>query len=141
MITREAPVLVVDDDPDDRSFIVEALKMAGVTHIIKTANNGREAIDQLQSGRKPTLLLLDIKMPLMNGFEVLEWMKAKKILVPVVMLSGSAQPSDIERAYRLGAGGFLVKPASLEELSRMMQSVKDFWLQYNYSPQTEIGPL
>jgi len=121
--------------------VLEALKMAGVQHPIEIATNGQEALERLSSGKPLSLVLLDIKMPIKDGFQVLEGMKDRIIGIPVIILSGSAQPSDIEKAYRLGANAFLVKPASLEKLAQMMDGVKRFWLESNFTVFKAKGPL
>jgi len=81
-------------------------------------------------------LLLDIKMPGADGFEVLAWLRqtAKIHAIPVIMLSGSAQEKDILRCYTLGANAFLVKPSSLATLKEMMDAIKSFWCDFNHLP-------
>src|SRR5581483_1033959 len=109
---------------------------------IRTAANGREAIDYIAGAGifedrnihpAPALILLDIKMPYADGFEVLAWVREapERRGLPVLMLTGSCQPKDVRQAYALGANGFLVKPASLETFERMMIAVKQFWLEFN----------
>lgn len=142
MSKRDAPILVVDDDPADRDFAVDSLKIAGVTGPIETASNGQEAIDYV-SGKGayadrsrfplPCLILLDIKMPLMDGFDVVDWIRRSERVatIPIIMLSGSGHEQDIERAYIAGANGYLVKPANLSLLAEIMKAVKAYWLDFN----------
>lgn len=140
-----AAVLIVDDDADDRAFIMDALASCGVAPPrVQAVVNGREALDYL-AGRGsyadreahpfPCLVLLDIKMPLLDGFETLSELRASESYqaVPVVMLSGSAQPGDIKKAFRLGANAFMVKPAALARLQEMMRAVVAFWFECNVS--------
>jgi CheY-like chemotaxis protein len=140
-----AVVLVVDDDPDDRTFIADALAACGLkAPRVQAVEDGRQALDFL-SGQgpyadrekhpMPCLVLLDIKMPVLDGFETLSKLRSSEAydLLPVVMLSGSAQPGDIKRAFSLGANAFLVKPAGLARLRDMMRAVVDFWFECNAS--------
>ena len=109
--------------------------------------DGQEAIDYLQGGAKyadreahplPDLLLLDLKMPKLNGFDVLSWLRRqpglKRLLVTV--LTSSDQPKDINRAYDLGANSYLLKPHNSGELSELVKRVQKYWLEINQVPVT-----
>jgi two-component system response regulator len=138
-----AVILIVDDDPDDRAFVADALAACGVAAPrVQLVVNGRQALDYLaglgpyasrESHPLPCLVLLDIKMPVLDGLETLSAMRSSEAwdTIPVVMLTGSAQPSDIKRAFSLGANAFMVKPASLARLKEMMRAVVQFWLENN----------
>ncbi len=141
-----ATLLLVDDDSNDRSFALDAIAAAGENApAVRELADGRAAIDYL-AGRgayaargefpQASLVILDIKMPMLDGFEVLTWIRSVEELdtVPVLMLTGSAQPDDIFRAFKLGANAFMVKPASLPQLKSMMRAVVDFWFGCNVSP-------
>src|SRR6185369_15415772 len=114
-------ILQVEDDPNDVFFLQRALKKAGVLNPIQVARDGQEAIDYLQGVGKfadreqfplPALILLDLKLPLVMGLDVLKWIRQEAgLTVPIVLLTASAQESDIAAAYCLGANGFLVKPS------------------------------
>ncbi len=135
-----APViLVAEDDPNDVFFLRRAFQKAGVKCHILDVSNGQEAIFYLQGSAPytnrmdyplPQLLLLDLKMPLMNGFDVLEWLRAKPELaqMPAVVLSSSGHAEDMTRAQRLGARGYLVKPSDLAQLSQLAKEVEAKWL-------------
>lgn len=149
MTAQETPLLIVDDDPADREFVVDSLKIAGVLRPIRTAEHGRQAIDYLSgagiySDRKrnplPCLIITDLKMPLTDGFELLDWVRrtGRMACLPVLMLSGSSQDRDVERAYAMGANGFLVKPVSLTRLADMMAAVKAYWLDFNLAPAQSV---
>jgi CheY-like chemotaxis protein len=118
-----APILVAEDDEDDFLFLRRAIRQAGVENPILRFRDGSELIKFLQqiptsearsSVTAPWLLLLDITMPMMNGFQVLEWLGAHQGLPKIrpVMLSGSYRTEDIQRALAMGATDYLMKPIS-----------------------------
>jgi CheY-like chemotaxis protein len=117
------PILVAEDDEDDFLFLRRAIRQAAIENPILRFRDGSELIKFLEqipsseassSAHSPWLLLLDIMMPLMNGFEVLEWLKSHQGLPRLrpVMLSGSYRTEDIQRALALGATDYLMKPIS-----------------------------
>jgi CheY-like chemotaxis protein len=117
------PILVAEDDEDDFLFLRRAIRQAAVENPILRFRDGSELVKFLQnmspaevesSAHTPWLLLLDITMPIMNGFEVLEWLRSHDRLPKVkpVMLSGSYRTEDIQRALALGASDYLMKPIS-----------------------------
>ena len=117
------PILVAEDDEDDFLFLRRAIRQAAIPNPILRFRDGSELIkfleqmpgtDASSSAHTPWLLLLDIMMPMMNGFEVLEWLSAHRGLPKVrpVMLSGSYRNEDIQRALSLGATDYLMKPIS-----------------------------
>ena len=135
---RNFPILLVEDNPDDAFFIQRAFHTAHIKHPLFTVGNGREAIDYL-SGKEqfgdravyplPQLVLADLKMPQASGFDLVEWMRTMPHckLIPIIILSSSALPSDVNRAYALGANAYMVKPADAESLRRLFQTIADFW--------------
>lgn len=108
-------ILLVDDDPDDVFMTKRLLLKAGVRNGIVALSNGQEALDYLKgvcaAGPRPCLLLLDLKLPRVDGFTVLNWIRQQRPLrgLKVVILSGSDEPRDRQRAHALGADGYLVK--------------------------------
>lgn len=136
MTGAPSKLLVVEDDADDLYFLKEAISRAKVEANVDTAANGEEAVGKIAAGA-PTLVLLDLKLPLMSGLEVLKWMRERPASrrVPVLILTASLERSDIEKAYDLGANAYLCKPATLAELSDMMEAVRRFWLEKNRFPQ------
>jgi CheY-like chemotaxis protein len=136
-------IMLAEDDENDVFFFQRAARDAGITHPILVAHDGQEAIDFL-SGAAPSqfpkvcLLILDLKMPRKTGLDVLEWLSKSPRMrtLPVIILSSSAQPEDIDRAYLLGANAFVVKPSSVETRADLMQMIKGFWLRFNNPPST-----
>lgn len=144
-MTRPCPLLIVDDDENDLYLMERALRSAGVEHPLLFAHHGEEAVQQLarmvqaagSSGAPlPRLIILDLKMPLRTGLDVLRWVRAQPLVrtVPVILFSSSAHRHDIERAYLLGANAFVVKPGSTAERTEFARSVKSFWLQFAEPP-------
>ena len=138
-------ILQVEDDPNDVFLLQHALKKVGVKNPFQVVNDGQEAIDYLKGEGQfadrlnfpfPCLVLLDLKLPLVMGLDVLKWIR-KQIKVPlvVIVLSASAEDSDIAEAYRLGANAFLTKPSEASKLNDMVKAISDFWLTHNTLPQ------
>jgi len=138
-------ILVAEDDPTDAFFLQRAFGKTGVSIGLEFVRDGQEAIDYLRgeppyADRKthplPQLLLLDLKMPRLNGFEVLDWLRnqpqLKRLLV--IVFSSSAELGDIDRAYDLGANSYLVKPHASEQLMELVHRVEKYWLESNQGP-------
>jgi CheY-like chemotaxis protein len=130
-------ILLVDDNPHDVVLIRLAFRKVGIIDTIQLVKDGKEAMryitgDGLYADRihypPPTLVLLDLKMPGANGFEVLKWIRSQSELdsLVVVVMSGSKDDADIQLAYDLGANSYLVKPTKFEDLVKMMESLKDY---------------
>ena len=130
-------ILLADDNPHDVVLIRLAFRRVGIIDTIQLVKDGTEAMryirgEGIYADRHqfpiPTLILLDLKMPQTSGFDVLQWIREQPDLssVVVVVMSGSKNDQDIERAYSLGATSYLVKPTRFEEMVRMMESLKDY---------------
>jgi two-component system response regulator len=138
------PILQVEDDPNDVFFLQHAMKKAGVANPVQVATDGQQAIDYLRGIGKfadrqkfplPCLILLDLKLPLVMGLDVLKWIRQESgMAVAVVMLTASGADTDIATAYRLGANGFLIKPSEVDKLVEMAKAINAFWLTYNSLP-------
>ncbi|MET0263671.1 MAG: response regulator [Rariglobus sp.] len=137
-------ILLVEDDPNDRLFFSRAAQKAGITAPVQAVSDGQEAIDYISGAGAfaertryplPDLVVLDLKLPLATGFEVLRSLRgrADTRYVPVVILTSSQNETDIAQAYTLGANGFLVKPSSPEKLLNVVLALKDFWLTHNHT--------
>jgi CheY-like chemotaxis protein len=129
---------VAEDDPNDRFLIAEAIRRDRVPTETRVVTDGEEAIKYLRgdgqySDRKeypfPDLLMTDLKMPKMNGLEVLEWIRQHQDCanLPVVILSGSGLENDVADAYRKGARAYFVKPSEFDELQQVVRVIADHW--------------
>ena len=138
-------ILVAEDDPTDAYFFQRAFSRAGLPVMLHFVRDGQEAIDYLQGEGQfsdrtayplPQLVLLDLKMPRLNGFEVLEWVRKQPGFngLQIVIFSSSGEPEDMNRAYGLGANWYLVKPHSIEELMVLVGRFKKFWLEGGKDP-------
>jgi len=137
--------LVAEDDGNDVFFLQRAFQQAKIENPLHVVGDGQEAIDYLSGEGKfsdrslyplPHLFILDLKMPRKTGLDVLLWLQEQPELrcLPVLVLSSSAQRTDIERAYELGANAFVVKPASLERRVELAKLIGAFWLEFNEGP-------
>lgn len=126
------PLLLVEDSPDDVFFFRRAVDKSGVPAVAHLAVDGLKAIDYLLHQGQfadskvfpiPEIVFLDLKLPHLNGFELLEWMRrhAECPPAPVVVLTSSNQPEDRERAIELGAVGFLTKPPTPQQLADVLK--------------------
>ena len=139
MRTSRNTILIADDDADDVFFLLEALRKAGIENPTQIVKDGAETIDYL-AGRGPyanrekypfpALLLLDLKMPGPNGFDVLKRCQESGISpgLRIIVFSGSDLPEDIEKAKSLGAAAYRVKRAGAPSLLKLARELRDYWL-------------
>ena len=138
-------ILVAEDDPTDAYFFQRAFRRAGLPVTLHFVRDGQEVLDYLQgSGQfadrtlhpRPQLVLLDLNMPRLDGFQVLTWIRKQPSLhhLQVVIFSSSDEPKDISRAHALGANSYLVKPHSMDELMALVGRFKKFWLEHTPQP-------
>jgi CheY-like chemotaxis protein len=138
-------ILLAEDDQNDVLLIKRAFSKSRIVNPIACVGNGEEAVAYLkgegayadrQRYPLPFMLLLDLKLPRLSGHEVLQWLREQPLLkrLPVVVLTSSRQPVDINRAYELGANSYLVKPVVFEELSTLMQQLQLYWLMLSEHP-------
>ena len=144
-------LLMVDDWEDDILLTKRALVRAGVRCRMVSCQSGENALEYLSGtglyrDRRvhplPELILLDIKLPGLDGFEVLKWLRSQAFLktLPVVMLTHSDEPKDVARAYHAGANSYLVKPINFEQLERNLPQLVDYWLNINTAP-SRLTPI
>lgn len=126
-----ASILLVDDDDLDVKMLRRAWKRVGLDDLIVVARNGQEALDVLRSldQDQPSLVLVDLDMPVMNGIELIQHMKASPTLssVPAVVLSTASGSEHVKKAYGVGAAGYFVKPEVFEELVNAVEKIADYW--------------
>ena len=138
-------ILLAEDDPNDVFLLQHAFESAQVSNPLQVVSDGQQAIDYLSGTGKfadrtqfplPALLVLDVKMPRRTGLDVLEWLKDQENLscVPTIMLSSSANPADVEKAYQLGVNGFVVKPQGVAQRVDLAKMIKGYWLTFNELP-------
>jgi CheY-like chemotaxis protein len=131
-------ILLVEDNPDDVFIFQKVLRTARVANPVNVVTDGQEAVNYLSATEKyadrekypvPFLIFLDLKMPYLDGFDVLKWIRTQPGLqsLVVVVLSGSEQPSDHRQAYALGARSYLVKPPAPEEIRQFIGSMESHW--------------
>jgi CheY-like chemotaxis protein len=139
MAMRDFTVLLVEDDLNDIFLVKRAFKMADIFNPLQVVTDGQEAISYLSGDGKyadreahpvPSLIVMDIKMPRKTGFEVLEWVKGGERplrRIPIVIVSSSDNPSDINRAYELGANAYMVKPMNFRAVEHLFESITHYW--------------
>ncbi len=137
-------ILYVDDNEDDTFMAQRALKKSKLSNQFKYLSDGQECIDYLlnegefsgQLHELPLVLLLDINMPRVGGFEVLTHLRAEERtkLLPIVMLTTSDTSTDIERAYALGANSYITKPVDTEQFFHAIQELEVYWTLHNKPP-------
>jgi CheY-like chemotaxis protein len=123
-------LLLVEDSEDDAFFFGRTLQKSGITCSLHHVTDGAQAIEYLRDASRdpqhfPRAIFLDLKMPVVNGFEVLDWMRTQAFPAPleVIVLSGSEHPYDKERATQLGATDYLVKPVKVDDFRRALQDI------------------
>jgi len=138
MTVPEARVLVIEDNADDVLFLKRAFVKAGVNVLDRVIDDGQDALDFFE-GRGiyrnradyplPTHVLLDLKVPKVNGLEILEWLRRHESFerLPVMVLSSSGERADRDRAVRLGVDGYFMKPSKGEQLLDIIREIKAVW--------------
>ena len=135
-------ILLVEDDANDVYFMKRAAREAGMLDSLQVAQDGQEAMDYLgglgeYADRErfplPCLVLLDLKLPRVMGFEVLKWIRQQAALktITVIVLTSSDLKPDVDQAYRLGADSYLVKPSTLDKFKETLARIKQYWLELN----------
>jgi CheY-like chemotaxis protein len=124
-------LLVVENEPNDWLLLQRAFQRVGIDASLRHVPNGHEAVRLLYKER-PRCILLDLKMPMMNGFQLIEHVRSIDALksLPIVVLSASENENDRERAFQSGANDYLVKPGSFDELVDVIRGFRDRWLTH-----------
>lgn len=137
-------ILLADDDEDDQLLIGALIRQHCADCTFETVDNGQALLDRLGEDRPlPALILLDLNMPLLGGLDVLRHRQASEHLrsIPVIVLTTSAEETDVNRSYALGANAFLTKPGNYDELADMILHLRDFWLKQARLPTPEATIL
>lgn len=134
---KPAHILLVEDNEGDIALTLDAFEESKVKMEISVTRNGQEALDFLfrrgnyENSKKPDIILLDINIPIFNGHEVLRQIKANSSLkkIPVIMLTTSSNPKDINLAYENHSNSYVKKPLNMEEFLEAILQIEQFWLQ------------
>ncbi len=143
---KNPDILLVEDNEDDVSLTQMAFNRAGLKNNLVVAKDGKEAIEYLLGSNTesphvcPTLILLDLKLPKMDGLEVLKAIRndSRTCLCPVVILTSSDEQSDIVTSYKLGTNAYIRKPVKFQEFVQAVSQLGLFWLVLNEPPPSGI---
>jgi len=132
---KKIDLVLVEDNVHDAHLFQRIVKKEELTDSMVWLKDGEVAVNELISDRKwiPKLVILDIKLPKVNGLEILKKLRAQETTktLPVVILSSSNQQVDIQKAYHLGVNGFVTKPDNYAELKELLRHLTKFWLRFN----------
>lgn len=137
MKTKKAHILLVEDNEGDIILTLDAFEESKLNNKVSVARNGREALDFLykkgdfSTAEKPDLILLDINLPIFNGIEILEKIKSSDNLktIPVIMLTTSNRPEDINESYKNYCNSYIEKPLNMEKFLSVILKIEEFWLE------------
>src|SRR3954465_14760736 len=150
---KECPIILVAEDDEDYVILIkQVFARAHIPNPIHVVWNGEEAISYLKGTGKysnrdeyplPDIFLLDLKMPRVNGFEVLKWVRAQPSLsaLRILVLTSSDRIRDVNEAYQLGANSFLVKPMDFEDFTHLSRLIADFWFRASRTADAFRPPL
>ena len=144
MMIQLKKILLVEDNPNDVELTLEALQEQNLVNRVITLKDGVEALEYLlyegnfkdRKRETPAVILLDIKMPRMDGIEVLQFIKNNQELktIPVVMLTSSREEPDLKKCYELGVNGYIVKPVNIKDFFEVVKHLGIFWALLNELP-------
>jgi two-component system, response regulator len=146
MTEQRAEILLVEDNPNDVKLTLNAFKTANLANSVHVARDGVEALEFLFGAEqdtdkkipdKPKLILLDLKLPRLNGHEVLKRLKGdpRTSGIPVVVLTSSSEERDVMKTYEVGANSYIVKPVNFEQFTEAVRDIGKYWLVINH-PQS-----
>ena len=151
-MNKPATILLVDDSRMDIELTLDAFNQAHLSNRIEVANSGQQALDYLLGEKQyadrtqyplPDLVLLDLKMPGIDGFEVLQRVKQTPVVkrIPIVILTSSKEEGDRALSYDIGANSYLVKPVAFTGFIEVVRQIEDYWLTLNVcAPLVDNGP-
>jgi len=139
MPPQAVDILIVEDNANDAELTLRALKQRNLANQVHVCRDGAEALDFFADRVRPVpkVVLLDLKLPKVDGLEVLRHLKGetRTKAIPIVVLTSSCEEPDIERAYALGANSYIVKPVDFEAFARAVSDVGLYWLLLNHPPR------
>jgi two-component system response regulator len=144
MLDQRADILLVEDNPNDVKLTLHAFKTANLANTIHVARDGVEALEFLfctgpHADRRveemPKLVLLDLKLPRLDGHEVLKRIKGdpRTSGIPVVVLTSSSEERDVMRTYEVGANSYIIKPVDFEQFTESVRDIGKYWLEINHT--------
>jgi two-component system response regulator len=144
MNSQRAEILLVEDNPNDVKLTMNAFKTANLANSVHIARDGVEALEFLFGAasnldeellERPKLILLDLKLPRLDGHEVLKRIKGdpRTSAIPVVILTSSAEERDVMRTYEVGANSYIVKPVDFEQFTESVRDIGKYWLEINHT--------
>jgi two-component system, response regulator len=142
-------ILLVEDDPDDEALAMRAFKKSNIAGNVVSVRDGVEALEHVlgkgkyadrQAGEMPALILLDLKMPKVDGLEVLKVVRADAATqhVPVVVFTSSKEEQDLITSYNLGVNSYIRKPVDFDRFAEVLGVVGNYWLSLNEAPPTPV---
>jgi two-component system response regulator len=151
MLVDPIEILLVEDNPNDEELTLYALKKNNLTNHIHVVHDGAEALEYLfctgaYANRRindpPKVVLLDLKLPKVDGLEVLEQIKAdeRTRIIPVVILTSSQEERDIVESYQLGVNSYIVKPVDFEQFTDIVRQLGLYWMLLNHTPSHKSPP-
>ncbi|HEY2135230.1 MAG TPA: response regulator [Xanthobacteraceae bacterium] len=147
MLDPHSDILLVEDNPNDVKLTLHAFKTANLANVVHVVRDGVEALEFLfgseegggqQASAMPKLILLDLKLPRVDGHEVLKRLKddPRTRGIPVVVLTSSSEERDVMRTYGVGANGYILKPVDFEQFTEAVRDIGKYWLEINH---TQVG--
>lgn len=138
MMTSLRPIILVEDNPDDERLTIRALRRGNIVNEILVARNGEEALEMvLNANPLPSVVLLDLKLPKVEGLEVLRQIRANERThkLPVVVLTSSSEEGDIIGSYDLGANSYVRKPVETDKFTEAIRQLGMYWAVVNELPE------
>ena len=144
MSDTEVEILLVEDNPNDVKLALHAFKSNNLANLVRVVRDGAEALELIFGTDRydkcpchPKVILLDLKLPFVDGIEVLHRLKADERTrqIPVVVLTSSREEPDIQKCYQLGVNSYIVKPVDFDQFTKAVREVGMYWLLLNQRPQ------
>lgn len=144
MLDKRADILLVEDNPNDVKLTLHAFKTANLGNTVHVARDGVEALEFLfctgahadrSVKERPKLILLDLKLPRLDGHEVLKRIRAdpRTAGIPVVVLTSSSEERDVMQTYEVGANSYIIKPVDFEQFTESVRDIGKYWLEINHA--------